>query len=130
MEKETGRKAMEARERDKKKDKEARGQGKGNDPLRDSPIDKSDVGRDLSPAGAGIRRDPEGIKHARQQRLKEKLAENDKKIKGIEKKVGGMKERSQERQEKGKEEGKGKGKERGKERDDRTARNDRDGRDR
>ncbi len=66
MEKEKdGVKGFESRERSRRQqEKEAR--GRGGDPLRDSPIDKSDVSPDLSPGGT--RRDPEAIARARNAR--------------------------------------------------------------
>ncbi len=66
MEKEKdGVKGFESRERSRRQqEKEAR--GRGQDPLRDSPIDKSDVAPDLSPGGT--RRDPEAIKQAKNAR--------------------------------------------------------------
>lgn len=66
MEKErNGVKGFEARERSRRQqEKEAR--GRGGDPLRDSPIDKSDVSPDLSPGGT--RRDPEAVKQAKNAR--------------------------------------------------------------
>ena len=66
MEKERdGVNGFEARERSRRQqEKEAR--GRGQDPLRDSPIDKSDVAPDLSPGGT--RRDPEAVKQAKNAR--------------------------------------------------------------
>jgi len=65
MEKERDRvKESEARVREQREKKETR--GRGGDPLRDSPIDKSDVAPDLSPGGT--RRDPEAIKQAKNAR--------------------------------------------------------------
>lgn len=68
MEKERDRvRESEARVREQREKKETRGRGKGEDPLRDSPIDKSDVGKDMSPDGSR-RRDLEAIKVARKER--------------------------------------------------------------
>ncbi len=80
MEKEKdGVKGFEARERSRRmQEKEAR--GRGGDPLRDSPIDKSDVSPDLSPGGT--RRDPEAIAKARNTRINRNARKTGEKGKG------------------------------------------------
>ncbi|NLT23071.1 MAG: hypothetical protein GXX82_08495 [Syntrophorhabdus sp.] len=80
MEKEKdGVKGFESRERSRRQqEKEAR--GRGGDPLRDSPIDKSDVSPDLSPGGT--RRDPEAIAKARNARIDRSARKSAEKGKG------------------------------------------------
>lgn len=79
-----------------------RGRKTREDPLHDSPWDKSDHAQDLHPANAGNRRDPERIKQAREQRAKERNEMNDR-LKKIEGRAKTMKESWKSQAEKGKE---------------------------